>query len=108
MLYRRIGISPLEEIIRHYSPLVGVDPPILRIRMQKRKWGCCTPKNGIIVNARILLAPKIVAEYIVVHELVHLRFRHHQKTFWNEVERLMPTYRDAETILKNDGWKFVF
>ncbi|HJK55986.1 MAG TPA: SprT family zinc-dependent metalloprotease [Methanocorpusculum sp.] len=108
MLYRRVGAAALEDIINHYSPLAGVDPPKLRIRMQKRKWGCCTPKNGIIVNARILLAPKIVAEYIVVHELVHLRFRHHQKTFWNEVERLMPTYRDAETILKNDGWKFVF
>ena len=96
MLYRRVGAAPLEDIINHYSPLAGVDP------------GCCTPKNGIIVNVRILLAPKIVAEYIVVHELAHLRFRHHQKTFWNEVERLMPTYRNAEKILKNDGWKFVF
>ena len=108
MLYRRVGAAPLEDIINHYSPLAGVDPPKLRIRMQERKWGCCTPKNGIIIDVRVLLAPKIVAEYIVVHELAHLRFRHHQKTFWDEVERLMPTYRDAETILKNDGWKFVF
>jgi len=108
MLYRRIGTDPLEEIIQHYAPLAEVASPRLRIRLQERKWGCCTPKNGIIINARILLAPKIVAEYIVVHELAHLRFRHHQKTFWNEVERLMPEYRDAEKILKTDGWQFVF
>ncbi|MDR0980639.1 MAG: M48 family metallopeptidase [Methanocalculaceae archaeon] len=108
MLYRRIGTDPLEEIIQHYAPLAEVAPPRLRIRLQERKWGCCTPKNGIIINARILLAPKIVAEYIVVHELAHLRFRHHQKTYWNEVERLMPEYRDAEKILKTDGWQFVF
>ena len=56
----------------------------------------------------ILLAPAIVAEYIVVHELAHLRFRHHQKIFWDEVGRLMPGYRDAEKILKTEGWKFVF
>ena len=108
MLYRRIGTAPLEKIIQHYAPLAEITPPRLRIRLQERKWGCCTPKNGIIINARILLAPEIVAEYIVVHELAHLRYRHHQKTFWNEVERLMPAYRDAENILKTDGWKFVF
>lgn len=108
MLYRRIGIAPLEKIIQHYAPLAEIAPPKLRIRLQERKWGCCTPKNGIIINARILLAPELVAEYIVVHELAHLRFRHHQKTFWNEVERLMPNYRDAEKLLKTDGWKFVF
>ena len=108
MLYRRIGEAPLEEIIRRYAPLAGVEPPRLRVRLQERKWGCCTPKNGIIINARILLAPAIVAEYIVVHELAHLRFRHHQKTFWDEVGRLMPGYRDAEKILKTEGWKFVF
>ncbi|MDV0442601.1 SprT family zinc-dependent metalloprotease [Methanorbis furvi] len=108
LLFRRMGFSPLEEIIAHYAPLAGVEPPKLRIRLQERKWGCCTPKNGIIVNARVLLAPKIVAEYIVVHELAHLRYRHHQKSFWDEVERLMPNYREAEKILKTDGWRFVF
>ncbi len=108
MLFRRIGFAPLEEIIAYYAPLAGVAPPQLRIRLQERKWGCCTPKNGIIINARVLLGPKIVAEYIVVHELVHLRFRHHQKSFWDEVERLMPNYREAERILKTEGWQFVF
>ncbi len=108
LLYRRMGLAPLQEIIARYAPAAGVEPPNLRIRVQERKWGCCTPKNGIIVNARVLLAPRIVAEYIVVHELAHLRFRHHQKSFWDEVERLMPNYREAESMLKSDGWKFVF
>lgn len=108
LLYRRIGLAPLQEIIGRYAPVAGVEPPNLRIRLQERKWGCCTPKNGIIVNARVLLAPRIVAEYIVVHELAHLRFRHHQKSFWEEVGRLMPNYREAEDILKSEGWRFVF
>ena len=107
-LYRRIGLAPLQEIIARYAPVADVEPPNLRIRLQERKWGCCTPKNGIIVNARVFLAPRIVAEYIVVHELAHLRFRHHQRSFWDEVERLMPDYREAERILKAEGWTFVF
>lgn len=108
LLFRRMGTKPLEEIIARYAPIAGVEPPKLRIRHQEHKWGCCTPKNGIIINVRVLLAPKIVAEYIVVHELAHLGFRHHQKTFWDEVERLMPEYCTAEKLLKTDGWKFVF
>jgi hypothetical protein len=78
------------------------------MRFQEKKWGCCTPKNGIIINARVFLAPKIVAEYLVVHEVAHLRFRHHQKTYWDEVERLMPDYRKAERLLREDGWKWIF
>lgn len=108
LLYRRIGFSHLQEIVSKYAPLANVSAPKLRIKVQEKKWGCCTPKNGIIINARVLLGPKIVAEYIVVHELAHIRFRHHQKSFWDEVERLMPEYREVERILKEEGWRFVF
>jgi predicted metal-dependent hydrolase len=95
MLYQEIGTIHLKDIIQHYAFLAGTVPSKYRITHQKRKWGSCTPKNEIIINTRVLLAPRIVAEYIVVHELTHLKFCHHQKTFWNEVERLMPEYRDA-------------
>jgi predicted metal-dependent hydrolase len=108
MLYQKIGAIHLKDIIQQYAFLAETVPPKYRITLQKRKWGSCTPRNEIIINTRILLAPRIVAEYIVVHELTHLKFRHHQKSFWEEVERFMPKYRDAEEILKNDGWKFVF
>lgn len=108
LLYRRLGPSMLDEYVGKYASLTGVQKPRLRMRFQEKKWGCCTPKNGIIINARVFLAPKIVAEYLVVHEVVHLRFRHHQKTYWDEVERLMPDYREAERLLREDGWKWIF
>jgi len=108
LLYRRLGPSMLDEYVEKYASLTGVQKPRLRMRFQEKKWGCCTPKNGIIINARVFLAPKIVAEYLVVHEVVHLRFRHHQKTYWDEVERLMPDYREAERLLREDGWKWIF
>lgn len=107
-LYRRAGAAALEEFVQKYALAAGVPAPALRVRVQERKWGCCTPKNGIIINVKVLLAPKIVAEYLVVHEIAHLRFRHHQKTFWDEVRRLMPNYETAERLLKEDGWRWVF
>ncbi|WP_319378565.1 SprT family zinc-dependent metalloprotease [uncultured Methanocorpusculum sp.] len=108
LLYRRRGIAALDLYVEKYAELAGVTKPKLRMRLQKKKWGCCTPKNGIIINARVLLAPKVVAEYLVVHEIVHLRYPHHQKTYWKEVERLMPEYRDVEKLMKTDGWKWEF
>jgi len=108
LLYRRLGTTVLDAFVEKYAVLAGVTKPKLRMRLQKKKWGCCTPKNGIIINARVLLAPRIVAEYLVVHEVVHLRYPHHQKAYWNEVERLMPEYRKVEKLLKDDGWKWEF
>ncbi|HKL97365.1 MAG TPA: SprT family zinc-dependent metalloprotease [Methanocorpusculum sp.] len=108
LLYRRLGVTVLDSFVKMYAELTGVEKPNLRMRLQKKKWGCCTPKNGIIINARVLLAPKIVAEYLVIHEIVHLKFRHHQKTYWEEVERLMPEYRNVEKLMKTDGWKWEF
>lgn len=108
LLYRRLGTVVLDPYVEKYAKLAGVNKPQLRIRLQKKKWGCCTPKNGIIINARVLLAPKIVAEYLVVHEIVHLRFPHHQKNYWDEVKRLMPDYKDVEKLMKTDGWRWEF
>lgn len=108
LLYRRLGPKVLDEFVSQYSQKAGVEKPALRIALRNGRWGSCTPKNGIIINAKILLAPKIVAEYLVVHEIAHIRFRHHQKSFKDEVERLMPAYAEAEKLIREDGWKWFF
>ena len=107
-LYRREALRLLRPLVSSVAEAAGVEPPALRVRLQERKWGCCTPKNGIILNVRLLLAPELVIRYLVVHEVAHIRFRHHQESFWAEVERLMPEYREAERMLKEDGWQWVF
>ena len=107
-LFRRAGVKLLRPLVLEVARAAGVEPPTLRIREQQRKWGCCTPKNGIILNVRVLLAPEPVIRYLVVHEVAHLEHRHHQDSFWAEVERLMPEFQDAERILKEQGWMWVF
>lgn len=108
LFYRRHAIKYLQPIVNEVSARAGVTPPKLRLHEQKRKWGSCTPKNGIIINARLLLAPPKVLYYVVVHEIAHINHRHHQDSFWKEVERLMPDYREAERIIKEQGRMWVF
>jgi len=107
-LFRRTGIERLKSEVEKYAHECGVETPVLRIREQETKWGCCTAKNGIILNVKIQLAPQLIITYLIVHEISHLKFRNHQAVFWHEVERLMPNYREAEALLKTDGrnWEF--
>lgn len=107
-LFRREGVKLLRPLVLEVARAAGVEPPMLRVREQQRKWGCCTPKNGIILNVRVLLAPEPVIRYLVVHEVAHLEHRHHLDSFWAEVERLMPEFQDAERILKEQGWMWIF
>lgn len=107
-LFRREGTRRLKPFAEKYAALCGVPVPQVRVRHQERKWGCCTPKNGIIINVNVLLGPVFVIEYLAAHEVCHLRFRNHQQEFWAEVSRVMPEYREAERVLKEEGWKWVF
>ena len=107
-LFRREGTAVLKPFTEKYAKLCGVAVPALRVRVQERKWGCCTPKNGIIINVKMMLAPQFAAEYLIVHEVAHLKYRNHQAEFWAEVKRLMPEYEKAEEMLKKDGWMWEF
>lgn len=107
-LFRREGLGILSPLVEEYSKKLNITPPEIRIRVQDKKWGCCTPMNGLIFNVKIFLAPPIIVNYLVVHEVCHVPHRDHQAAFWNAVKCLMPNYEEAETILKRDGWKWIF
>jgi len=70
-------------------------------RKTKRQWGSCSGKNDLSFNSMILKLPQTVIEYIIVHELAHIRHKHHQKSFWSLVERHLPDYKEQITLLKH-------
>jgi len=70
------------------------------VRNQRRRWGSCSRRSGISLNWRLVLVPAFVRDYIILHELAHLREMNHSPRFWREVERLCPEYRAAERWLK--------
>ncbi|MCI0502752.1 MAG: M48 family metallopeptidase [Fusobacteria bacterium] len=73
------------------------------LKAQKTIWGSCTASGDINLNYHLVKAPFKVIEYIYLHELVHLKIKNHSKVFWQEVERLMPDYKQWKNWLKLNG-----
>jgi predicted metal-dependent hydrolase len=73
------------------------------IRNQRSRWGSCSARGHIALNFRLLLMPPEVCEYILIHELMHLRQPNHSIRFWRLVEAACPGFRDAERWLKQHG-----
>lgn len=75
----------------------------IRITSPRTRWGSCGAKGSLNFNWRLVMAPQLVIDYVVIHELVHLRQRNHSSAFWSEVGKLMPDYRQHQKWLKDHG-----
>jgi predicted metal-dependent hydrolase len=75
----------------------------ISIRGQRSRWGSCSPKGHIALNYRLMLMPPEVREYILIHELMHLKQADHSRKFWRHVEAACPGFRDAERWLRRNG-----
>jgi hypothetical protein len=71
------------------------------VRNQRSRWGSCSRRGTISLNWRILQAPPAVRDYLILHELMHLREMNRSARFWREVERACPDYKQAERWLKH-------
>lgn len=81
----------------------GVEVTRVSIRGQRSRWGACSASGHITLNFRLLLMPPEVREYILIHELMHLRQANHSRRFWRLVQEACPAYRAAERWLKQHG-----
>jgi predicted metal-dependent hydrolase len=73
------------------------------IRDQRSRWGSCSRTGHIALNYRLMLMPAEVCDYILIHELMHLRQPDHSRKFWRHVEAACPHFRDAERWLRKHG-----
>ena len=78
-------------------------PRFIRIKTQKSRWGSCGIHNDINLNWLLVLAPLSVLEYVVVHEICHIKERNHSANFWNLVEMHCPDYKVQRLWLKKNG-----
>lgn len=73
------------------------------VRNQRSRWGSCTASGAVSLNWRLILAPESVRDYIIHHELAHLREMNHSPRFWACVEEVFPGWRAAEAWIKRNG-----
>ncbi len=78
------------------------------VRNQKSRWGSCSYNGNISLNWRLIQLPAEVSDYIIIHELMHLRHLNHSAQFWAEVEKACPDYRAAENWLKENSGQVGF
>jgi predicted metal-dependent hydrolase len=78
-------------------------PAAVRIKQHKRLWGSCTVSRVVNLNWRLILAPPAVFEYVVVHELCHLREANHQPPFWRLVGQILPDFEEHRRWLRQNG-----
>jgi predicted metal-dependent hydrolase len=90
--------------ITFYAPLLGVTPRRTLISRPKRRWGSCNSQGDIRINYRILMAPLTIIDYVVVHELAHLKEMNHSPHFWQVVGSVMPDYRQRRRELTRLRW----
>jgi hypothetical protein len=78
-------------------------PAAVRVKEQKHLWGSCSAKGRVNLNWRLIIAPPAVFEYVVVHELCHLREAHHQAPFWRLVGEILPDFEQRRRWLRANG-----
>jgi predicted metal-dependent hydrolase len=96
-LARTMLATRLDQLaVRHGLVVAGIS-----VRNQRTRWGSCSPDGRISLNWRLVQMPDAVRDYVLLHELMHLRVRHHSRRFWREVERVCPDYADARRWLRD-------
>jgi predicted metal-dependent hydrolase len=106
-LYSERAEEEVQKILRSYSKKLGVVPPVFKVKHQKRRWGSCSADNVLRINFQLIMAPPRQLEYVVVHELCHVKEKNHSARFWKLVRELMPDYEEYRSSLKKDGWKYL-
>ena len=85
----------------HFNNLYNFQFKKISIRNQKTRWGSCSKAGNLNFNFKIIFLPSHISDYIVIHELCHLKEMNHSKKFWNLVEKLLPNYLEIKKELRN-------
>ena len=98
--YRKEIEKILPQKVQEHSIKMNLFPTSISYRKNKRTWGSCNYKNGLNFNILLMKFPLQVMEYVIVHELAHIKHKNHSKDFWNLVAVFCPNYKEIEKQFK--------
>ena len=99
----RLAARELPPRVLELAAANRLDVRRITVRNQRSRWGSCSRRGTISLNWRLIQAAEFVRDYIILHELAHLKHMNHSRRFWAEVERLCPNFKRAEAWLKAHG-----
>lgn len=98
-LYQRAKeLIPLK--VEHYAHLMGVTPTAIKITSAQKRFGSCSGKNSLCFSYRIMMYPEAAIDYVIVHELAHIRHHDHSPAFYAFVRSILPDFKEREAMLK--------
>jgi predicted metal-dependent hydrolase len=97
---RKLATNELTGRTLELAKLHGLAVKRVTIRNQRSRWGSCSRRGSISLNWRLIQMPDTVKNYIIIHELMHLRQMNHSQRFWREVEATCPNYREAKAWIR--------
>lgn len=95
----------IPERVAYFAKRMEVSYGRISIRHQKTRWGSCSGKGNLNFNCMLMAMPPEIQDYVVVHELCHLKEMNHSAKFWAEVEKILPDYKERRAWLKENGSK---
>jgi predicted metal-dependent hydrolase len=101
--YRSHAEAKIQEKAARYALVIGVEPKFVGIKTFKSRWGSCHLSGDILYNWKIVIAPNRIVDYVVVHELCHLKQHDHSERFWKLVGQVIPDYAECKEWLRVNG-----
>ena len=101
--YKKQARAVLSERIEYFAGERGFKVKKIRVSSARTRWGSCSTKGTLSFTWRLVMAPLEVIDYVVVHELCHLKELNHSKAFWSQMEAILPDYKVQRKWLKKNG-----
>ena len=101
--YKKQGKGYLQNRVDFFANKIGKTYNKITIKSVSSLWGSCSAKDNLNFNYKILMAPKNVLDYVVIHEVCHLVHRNHGKRFWNLVAKIDPNYKQNRKLLRKNS-----
>ena len=110
-IYKQLAKVEIEKRTEYFSRKMGLQPSAVKIGNANTYWGCCSAKNGLIFTWKLIMAEPDAIDYVVVHELAHIKEHNHSARFWALVQSTLPDYKiqraklkELQQKLSNEDW----
>lgn len=105
--YKRKAGEHIHRRVDFFGGMLKLRHEGLKITSAESRWGSCSADNRLAFSFRLIMAPPAVIDYVVVHELTHIREKNHSPRFWQKVEAVMPEYKMHRRWLRDNHHQFV-
>lgn len=101
--YKHQALKIISSRVHFYAEQMQLRPATVKVNRARRRWGSCSHRGSLNFSYRLFFAPLAVIDYVVVHELAHMRHLNHSRAFWNCVAAIMPDFRNHHRWLRENG-----